>query len=203
MPYCIGLTGGIGSGKSSVARIFQELGAGVVDTDEISHTLTQAGGAAIAEIRKQFGADYITPNEALDRGKMREHVFRDPAAKKKLERILHPLIGKEARARVAQAHEPYVLLVVPLLLETGAYHDIIRRILVVDCTETQQLERTMQRSSLTEAAVRAIMATQIPRAQRLAQAHDVVHNDNTPSTLRPQIEVLHTRYRGLALADAK
>ncbi len=203
MSYCIGLTGGIGSGKSSVARIFQELGAGIVDTDEISHALTQAGGAAIAEIRKQFGTNYIAPNETLDRGKMREHVFRDPAAKKKLERILHPLIGKEARARVAQAHEPYVLLVVPLLLEMGAYHDLIRRILVVDCTEAQQIERTMQRSALTESAVRAIMATQLPRVQRLAKADDIVHNDSSPSTLRPQVEALHTTYVGLARANTK
>lgn len=200
MPFCIGLTGGIGSGKSSAARLFAELGAGVVDTDEISHELTRAGGAAIAAIRQAFGTEFITPEGALDRSRMRERVFHDAAARAQLESILHPLIGTEARRRIATPSAPYVLIVVPLLLETGAYRDLVKRVLVVDCSEAQQIARTMQRSGLAESQVRAIMAAQIPRAQRLAQADDVISNDTDAAALRAQVRQLDRRYRDLATA---
>jgi len=198
MAYCIGLTGGIGSGKSCAAGMFHELGAGIVDTDEIAHELTQPGGAAIAGIRRQFGADYIAADGSLDRARMRRLVFGDPASKKKLEAILHPLIREQSKARIAAARQPYTLVVVPLLLETGAYRELISRVLVVDCSEEQQIARTMQRGRLTADEVRAIMATQLPRRERLARADDVLHNDDDIASLRRQAEALHDKYLALA-----
>lgn len=198
MAYCIGLTGGIGSGKSCAAGMFRELGAGIVDTDEIAHELTRPGGAAIAGIREQFGADYIAADGSLDRAKMRRLVFGDPASKKKLEAILHPLIRERSMARITAARQPYTLVVVPLLLETGAYRELISRVLVVDCSEEQQIARTLQRSGLTADEVRAVMATQLPRRERLARADDVLHNDDDMAALRRQAEALHVKYLALA-----
>lgn len=198
MVYCIGLTGGIGSGKSSAAKIFHELGAGIVDTDEIAHDLTRPAGAAIDPIRGRFGTDYITADGGLDRASMRRLVFGDPASKKKLEAILHPLIRAQSKARIAAARQPYVLVVVPLLLETGAYRELISRVLVVDCSEEQQIARTMQRSGLTADEVRAIMAAQLPRSERLARADDVLHNDGDMASLQRQAEALHAQYLTLA-----
>lgn len=200
MTYCIGLTGGIGSGKSSVAEIFRELGAGVVDTDAIAHELTRPGGAALTAIRGQFGAEYIAADGGLDRSKMRRLVFSDPASKKRLEAILHPRIRAESEARIAAAREPYAIIAVPLLLETGAYNALIDRVLVVDCAEEQQVARTMQRSAITAEEVRAIMAAQLPRSERLARADDVLHNDADMAALRRQAEALHGKYLALARA---
>jgi dephospho-CoA kinase len=201
MPFCVGLTGGIGSGKSSAARLFRELGAGVVDVDDISHALTKAGGAAIPGIARLFGPDFIAPDGSLDRARMRELVFRDPDAKGRLEALLHPMIGSEARDQVDRAAQPYVLLVVPLLLEKNGYQDMIRRVAVVDCTEQTQIERTMRRSGISETAVRAIMSAQLPRGQRLARADDVLDNGGSEAELRLQVEKLHLRYLALAAAD--
>lgn len=198
MTYCIGLTGGIGSGKSSASSLFQELGAGVVDTDEIAHALTGPGGAAIPEIRRQFGADYIAADGSLDRPRMRRLIFGDPASKKKLETILHPLIRRQSQAQIAAMQQPYTLVVVPLLLETGAYRELISRVLVVDCSEEQQIARTVQRSRLTADEVRAIMAAQLPRNERLSRADDVLHNDNDIASLRRQAEILHAKYLSLS-----
>ncbi len=199
MPFCIGLTGGIGSGKSSAARLFQGLGAGVVDVDDISHALTKPGGAGIAGIMRQFGQEYIAADGSLDRSRMRELVFKDPLAKDRLEAILHPLIGQQSRELVAHATQPYVLLVVPLLLERNTYRDRVQRIAVVDCSEQTQIERTMRRSQLSESAVRAIMAAQLSRADRLAQADDVLHNDGDEADLQKQVAALHEHYLALAL----
>jgi dephospho-CoA kinase len=198
MPYCIGLTGGIGSGKSSAARVFEELGVGIVDTDEISHALTRPGGAAIPQIKSEFGADYIAEDGSLDRTKMRQLVFADPGARKRLEAILHPLIGQETRVRVAAAAQPYVILAVPLLLESNAYLDLVKRIAVVDCSEAQQIERTMRRSALSEQQVRAIMASQVTRKLRLARADDVLDNSGDSAGMRHQVEALHEKYLALA-----
>lgn len=196
--FCVGLTGGIGSGKSSAARIFAELGAGVVDTDDIAHQLTQPGGRAVPAIATEFGKDYLTVHGALDRAKMRHLVFSDPAARERLERILHPLIRAESSARIAAAENAYVIVVVPLLIETGAYKTLVQRILVVDCEETLQIKRTMERSRLSEAEVRAIMASQVPRARRLAAADDVLNNDADCAALRRGAEMLHANYLKLA-----
>lgn len=198
MPYCVGLTGGIGSGKSSAARILQDLGAAIVDTDQITHELTGPGGTAIALIRREFGADYIAVDGGLDRAKMRRLAFSDDGARRKLEAILHPLIRRESQARIAAAQQPYVVVVVPLLLETGAYRDLIKRVLVVDCDEALQITRAMVRSGLSADEVRAIMVTQLPRAKRLAAADDVLHNDNDIEALRRQAEALHAKYLALA-----
>jgi dephospho-CoA kinase len=198
MPFCVGLTGGIGSGKSSAARMFQASGAGVVDVDDISHALTRPGGGAIAEISNQFGRDFIATDGSLDRARMRELVFKDLQAKDRLETILHPLIGKQAREQVALARQPYVVLVVPLLLEKNAYRDVLQRVAVVDCSEQTQIDRTIRRSNLAESAVRAIMAAQLSRADRLARANDVLHNDGAEDDLRRQVAALHQRYLVLA-----
>ena len=198
MPYCVGLTGGIGSGKSTVAGALEALGAAVVDTDAISHEITAPGGAAMAAIRAQFGPEYVTAGGGLDRPRMRGLVFQDPAAKMKLEAILHPMIREISRARVSAARAPYVVLVVPLLLETGAYRDLAIRVLVVDCSEARQIERASVRSGLSAAEVRSIMAAQLPRAERLARADDVLDNDGGMDALQRQVGELHARYLELA-----
>jgi dephospho-CoA kinase len=202
MPFIIGLTGGIGSGKSSAAHIFGELGAGVVDTDAISHALTGPGGTAIAALRDAFGAACIQPDGSLDRAAMRETVFGDAAARNRLEGILHPLIRVEAEQQIAATLAPYVLLVVPLLLETGRYLSLVQRVLVVDCDPEIQIRRTMGRSGLTRHAVAAIMAVQLERASRLAAADDIIDNSGDEAALRAQVERLHATYRTLA-ATAK
>ena len=198
MVYCVGVTGGIGSGKSSAAALFAERGAGIVDTDDIAHEMTRPGGRAMPAIITAFGPGIAAADGSLDRSAMRQRVFAEPAQRKVLEGILHPLIRAEARDRVNSSTAPYVMLVVPLLLETGGYPDLIRRVLVIDCEESQQISRAMQRSALTEEAVRAIMAAQLPRQQRLAGADDVLLNDGDLSRLRSQIDSLHDRYLALA-----
>ena len=198
MPYVIGLTGGIGAGKSAAAGMLEELGAAIVDTDVIAHELTRAGGSAVDAIRDEFGAEYIGPDGGLHRARMRLLVFQDSGAKKRLEAILHPLIREQSRARIAAAARPYVVVVVPLLLETGAYGDLTDRVLVVDSTEEQQVERVARRSGLTEDDVRAIMAAQLPRALRLSRADDVLTNDGGMEDLRDQVRRLHSKYLEMA-----
>jgi dephospho-CoA kinase len=195
MTYSIGLTGGIGSGKSTVADLFREQGISVIDSDTISHQLTQAGGAATGLIGATFGEDYIAAGGALDRAKMRQLVFSDTAAKKRLENILHPLIRAQMQA-LAQAatSSPYVLLVVPLLFEAQYYRELVQRALVVDCPEETQILRAMQRSALSETEVRAIMAQQISRTERLRLADDVIRNDGSLNELRQQVLKLHRVY---------
>jgi dephospho-CoA kinase len=200
MPFTVGLTGGIGSGKSAAAQAFEELGARVIDTDAIAHALTAPGGAAIAPIRAAFGADYLTPDAALNRTRMRELVFSDAAKKRLLESILHPMIRARTSELVRSARSPYVILVVPLLIESRAYRTRCQRILVVDCPEELQLARVMARSGLDAAQVRAIMATQLGRAARLEVADDVIDNSRDPAHLRRQVEALHARYLQLATA---
>lgn len=202
MPYCVGVTGGIGSGKSRAAALFGELGAGVVDTDDISHEITAAGGSAMPAIAAAFGAAAVAADSSLDRTVMRRLVFENPDARKQLETILHPRIRERARSRVMESSAPYVLLVVPLLLETGGYRDLVQRVLVVDCDESMQISRAMQRSNLTADAVRAIMAAQLPRPQRLAGANDVIHNDGDIAQLREQVADLHQQYLKLAAKAA-
>jgi dephospho-CoA kinase len=198
MAYCVGLTGGIGSGKSVASGMFEALGAAVVDTDEISRALTAPGGAAIAEIREQFGPESIAADGGLDRERMRLLVFRDAASRQQLESILHPLIRSRARAAVAAARRPYVIVVVPLLFETGACVELVQRVLVVDCAEEEQVRRVMTRSGLPATEARRIMTSQLPRAERLRRADDVLHNDGGIEALRGQVERLHARYLALA-----
>lgn len=196
--FSIGLTGGIGSGKSTVADMFAAHGAAVIDTDLIAHQLTVAGGRAIDAIKLAFGADFIAASGALDRAKMREAVFADPAEKKRLEAILHPLIRTETEHAAAQAQGAYILFVVPLLVESGLWKQKVSRVLAIDCSEETQIRRVMRRNKLTESQVRAIMATQAPREARLAAADDIIINDSDTAALVPQIQRLHDLYVALA-----
>lgn len=192
----VGLTGGIGSGKSTVASHLAALGADIVDTDEISRRLTAAGGAAIERLRDAFGSRYLAADGSLDRAAMRALAFEDPAARARLEEILHPAIRAESDARLANAAGPYAVLVVPLLFETGGHAGRVARTLVVDCPEEVQVERVVRRSSLEPAQVRAIMGAQWPRWRRLQLADDVVWNGGTEESLGPQCETLHGLYAG-------
>ncbi|MEA5096969.1 MAG: dephospho-CoA kinase [Burkholderiaceae bacterium] len=197
-PFSVGLTGGIGSGKTTVANLFAERGASIIDTDAIAHQLTVAGGAAIEPIRAEFGAAVIDAAGALDRAAMRARVFADREAKIRLEAILHPLIRNECERQAAAAQGSYVMFAVPLLVESGRWAERVSRVLVVDCPEDLQVSRVMARSNMTEAQVRAIMATQATRAQRLAAADDVIVNDGPATALVPEIERLHALYSRLA-----
>jgi dephospho-CoA kinase len=194
----VGLTGGIGSGKSAAADLFGELGATVVDTDAIAHELTASHGAAIPALRKLFGAEAIGPDGALDRKRMRDHVFADPEAKRKLERLLHPMIREESQRRIAAAERekagPYVVLVVPLLIESADYRSRVDRVLVVDAPEETQIARVRARSNLSEDEVRSIMRSQVSRAERLAAADDVIDNAGARDALRKQVAALHQKY---------
>lgn len=200
MRLVVGLTGGIGCGKSAVAAEFARLGATVVDTDAIAHELTQAGGAAVAKIRELFGDDYLDPAGAMDRAKMRALAFSDPAAKKKLERLLHPMIRAEAARRIAAARGPYAIQVVPLLVESAGFRQRVSRVLVVDCPEWLQIERVRQRSGLSEEEVRRIIANQAASEARLAAADDVIDNSGSLDALHNQVQQLHLRYLALSRA---
>jgi dephospho-CoA kinase len=174
----VGLTGGIGSGKSTVCRLLRDLGAWTVDTDAIAHRLTAPGGRAIPAIAAQFGADAITAHGAMDRARMRERVFADPAQRRALEAILHPMIGEDTRAEAAAAPPGAIVVFdVPLLVESGHWRDRVDRILVVDCPVETQIARVMQRNGWTADAVQRIIDQQASRAQRLAVADDVIVND--------------------------
>lgn len=200
MRLVVGLTGGIGCGKSAVAAEFARLGATVVDTDAIAHELTQAGGAAVAKIRELFGDDYLDPAGAMDRAKMRALAFSDPAAKRKLERLLHPMIRAEAARRIAAARGPYAIQVVPLLVESAGFRQRVSRVLVVDCPEWLQIERVRQRSGLSEEEVRRIIANQAASEARLAAADDVIDNSGSLDALHNQVQQLHLRYLALSRA---
>ena len=195
--FVVGLTGGIGSGKSAAADEFARLGATVVDTDVIAHELTQKGGAAVPEVERIFGKDFVAGG-AMDRKRMRDHVFADPAAKRKLEQLLHPLIRAESSRRIAAVERekaaPYVVHVVPLLVESPDYRKRVNRVLVVDVPEETQLARVRERSRLSEDEVRAIMRTQVTRAERLAAADDVIDNGGSREELRKQVAALHQKY---------
>lgn len=193
----VGLTGGIGSGKSTVAQLFEHLGVRIVDTDRISRELTLADGQAIPLIRTAFGTSFIDAQGALDRPRMRRHIFDHPDARKQLEAILHPLIRQQVQALVQQPTAmPYTIIVVPLLVESRDY-GWLHRILVVDCSEANQLLRTMQRSQLSEAEARAILAAQASRAERRQRADDLINNDAAPELLPEQVARLHRQYLAL------
>lgn len=199
MSFIVGLTGGIGSGKTTVAELFAALGAAVVDTDLIAHEITGLRGSAMPDIEKAFGQSVVRTDGALDRAAMRRLVFSDSSAKTRLESILHPMIRRESEARCRSASDsPYVLLVVPLLVESVAYRERVARILVVDCDESIQISRVASRSGLSSEEVRAIMATQASRTERLAAADDVIANDGGRERLSVQVAVLHQRYLDLA-----
>jgi dephospho-CoA kinase len=198
MAFAVGMTGGIGSGKTTVAGLFASQGAGLVDTDVISHRLTAPAKPAIAEIARKFGPQFVAADGSLDRVRMRNLVFADPSARKDLEAILHPLIRQESTRQIHASTAPYVVVVVPLLIETGAYRGMMGRILVVDCEPEIQVRRVMERSGLSRNEVLAIIASQVSRQQRLREADDVIRSDGGLETLQAQVNPLHLRYLGLA-----
>lgn len=197
MKLSVGLTGGIGSGKSTVATRFERLGASVVDADEISRALTASGGAAMPALREAFGSGLVAPDGALDRKAMRELAFADPAARARLEAILHPLVRAESDRAREGARGPYVMMVVPLLFETGGQARVDLT-LVVDAPEGSQVERVARRSGLTPGEVGQVMAAQWPRWRRLQMADDVVFNGGSEGELDAQCERLHARYAFMA-----
>ena len=201
--FVVGLTGGIGSGKSAAAACFAAQGIAVVDTDAIAHELTAAGGAAMPALLAEFGPEVAAPDGALDRARMRRLVFAEPAARGRLEAILHPLIRELSAARCRDAVSPYVILAVPLLVESGTYRDRCHRIVVVDCPESLQISRVITRNGLSEAEIRAIMAAQASRDQRLAVADDVLNNDGDLHHLESQVADLHRKYLRLSSQIAK
>lgn len=198
----LGLTGGIGSGKSSAARMFSERGVPVIDTDVIAHQLTAAGGAALPAIRAAFGAEVLQADGALERSAMRRRVFSDEAERRKLEAILHPLIRQSVEQQLARLSSPYVLVVIPLLVESGDYRVLLDRILVVDSAEARQVERVRERSGLSPDDTRAIIAAQASREQRLAAADEVLDNNGSLADLSDQVDRLHQKYLAISGGQA-
>jgi dephospho-CoA kinase len=193
-PFAIGLTGGIGSGKSTVAEMFAARGASIVDTDLIAHSMTAPDGPAMPAILAAFGPDFVDASGAMDRARMRQLVFSDADAKARLEAILHPRIRDAALDAGAAATGSYVIYAVPLLLESGAWRARVTRLLAVDCDVAVQIARVMARNQLPEAQVRAIMAAQVSRAARLAAADDVIVNNAGIAELEAQVARLHAQY---------
>ena len=192
----IGLTGGIGSGKTAVSDQLAKLGAGIVDTDLIAHLITAPKGVAIPLIEKQFGAEFISADGSLNRSKMRSLVFENPKARKILEAITHPLIREETTRQAVQLVKegvPYLLFVVPLLIESSAWLGLIDRLVVVDCPEEMQIERVMHRSNLTRNEVERILAAQASRQERLSHADMVIENQDSLVDLATEVQSLHQK----------
>lgn len=197
-PLLVGLTGGIGSGKSTVAQFLVDCGAVLIDADALSRALTAPGGAAMPAIAAQFGADFVGTDGGLLRERMRALVFEQPQRKRELEAIVHPLVGQQIQARTAQAVQAgarCIVYDVPLLVESAHWRMRVRRVLVVDCEPLTQVQRVVARSGLTAEAVQAIMATQASRAQRLAAADDVIFNQGLSlGELRARVALLAARF---------
>ncbi len=191
----IGLTGGIGSGKSMVASFWVEAGATVIDSDAIARQLTLAGGAAMPSILAEFGPTMLDDDGSLDRQRMRELVFAEPAAKQRLESILHPLIGQQTQAATLAACTDLIVFDIPLLVESGRWLARVERVLVIDCEEETQITRVMQRSGWTRPAVEAVLALQARRSERRACADAVIYNEGiSPAELRQQVLTLAQRW---------
>lgn len=194
----IGVTGGLGAGKTTVAQLFARRGVAIVDADEISHALTAQNGAAIPAIREAFGEAVFKPGGGLDRKALRARILADDSARRQLEAILHPLIRRGIERGLAQAQAPYALAVVPLLVETGAYDSMLDRVLVVDCGEETQVLRALARGGWSEAEIRAMLARQASREARLSRADDVIDAGGELGALSGQVAALHEKYLKLA-----
>ncbi|MGL4468748.1 MAG: dephospho-CoA kinase [Aeromonas hydrophila] len=201
--YVVAITGGIGSGKTTVANQFAELGIEVVDADVIAREVVEPGTPALATIAAHFGSEVITPDGQLDRRRLRERVFTDPQAKGWLNALLHPLIRTEMQRQCAAARSPYCLLVVPLLVE-NRLTALANRVLVIDVDEATQIERTCRRDGVSREQAQAILAAQASRAERLAAADDVLDNQNgTPEAIKSRILALHETYLAFASQQAR
>lgn len=193
MPLKIGLTGGIASGKSTIADLFSDLGIEVIDADRISRELVEPGSPLLEQIRTRLGEAFIDEQGRLDRSRLREHVFNHPGARKTLEQILHPAIRAEMEKRARRSFSPYVILVIPLLVETGQ-QELVDRVLVVDTPEKLQLDRVRERDGISTDQARKILASQANREERLAVADDVILNTGSREKLREAVERLHHQY---------
>jgi len=197
--FAVGLTGGIGSGKSTVADLFAAHGVPLVDTDLIAHRITAPHGIAMPQIAAEFGDSFVAADGSLDRARMRTLVFSDDGARKRLEGITHPLIRAETEREQREAQGPYVIIVVPLLVESGSWKTRVNRVLTVDCSVETQISRVMSRNGFSREQVLAIIARQASREARLAAADDVVDNDNAPlDALKAQVDAQHRVYLSLA-----
>ncbi|ALP61922.1 dephospho-CoA kinase [Paraburkholderia caribensis] len=197
--FAVGLTGGIGSGKSTVADLFAKRGVTLVDTDVIAHRITAPQGLAMPSIATEFGPSFVAEDGSLDRARMRALVFSDETARKRLEAITHPLIRAETERQRQQAPGPYVIVVVPLLVESGSWKTRVNRVLAVDCSVETQIARVMRRNAFTREQVLAIIARQATREARLAAADDVIVNDNRSlEELDVDVDRLHRTYVSLA-----
>ena len=197
----IGLTGGIASGKSTVARRFAELGVPVIDADEIARAVVDPGQPGLAEVLRRFGAGVLAPNGGLDRRALRELIFSDSSKRRDLERILHPLIRAEMERQAQAARGPYLVMAIPLLVESGL-RDRVDRVLVVDAGEAAQVARLMARDGGSEEQARSILAAQASRTARLQAADDVLDNRGSEADLRLAVDALHQRFLGLATVAA-
>ncbi|MES9873739.1 MAG: dephospho-CoA kinase [Candidatus Sedimenticola sp. 6PFRAG7] len=193
----VGLTGGIGSGKSAVTRLFEERGVPVIDADQVSRAVVKPGQPALQQLAQRFGDQIIDSRGQLLRKALREIVFTDEQARKDLEAILHPLIRQRIDQQLGELSDPYAVLAIPLLIETGASYQV-DRILVVDCSVSEQVRRVSNRDGVSEAQVEAILATQASREQRLKAADDVIENSGTIEELKPRVAALHQKYLELA-----
>lgn len=194
----VGLTGGIAAGKSTATAFFQERGVPVIDADEVARDVVAAGTPGLAAVAAAFGAQILQANGTLDRRRLREVVFADPAERRRLEAILHPLIQTEIRTRLQQVRGPYCILAVPLLIESAALRALVHRVLVIDVPEEVQLARLMQRDGMSAEQCHAMLAAQASRARRLEAADDVVDNATDVTALQRQLDSVHARYLELA-----
>ena len=195
--FSVGLTGGVGSGKSTIATMLSAHGAAIIDADAIAHQLTNTGGAAIDALRESFGTEAIAADGSLDRARMRAHVFSDLAARTRLESLLHPMIRTAMRERGAELIAggcPYAVFVVPLLVEKGSWRDNVDRVLLIDCSEATQIARVCARTDIDEKLARSIIASQATRPQRLAVADDVLINEAPLEEIQRRVEHLHRTY---------
>ncbi|WP_443191471.1 dephospho-CoA kinase [Pseudomonas indica] len=192
-PWILGLTGGIGSGKTAVAQHFIDLGVHLVDADHAARWVVEPGRPALDRIAEHFGQEVLLPDGQLDRAALRGRIFQNPEERRWLEGLLHPLIGQEILAHLGRAESPYAILVSPLLVESGQ-HRLAQRVLVVDAPEHLQLARTIQRDQVTEEQVHAILQVQAKREERLRHADDVIVNDRDLSWLKAEVERLHHFY---------
>lgn len=193
----VGLTGGIGCGKSTVAKIFADLNVPVLDADDIAHRLVEKGQPALAQIQQAFGPDILNPDGSLDRKNLRDRVFSDLKQKQKLESILHPLIYKALQAELEQLTTAYCIISIPLLFETGMTH-FVDRVLVIDCPVETQIERVKVRDNLTIERIQSIIDSQVSRAFRKAQADDLIDNSDTDYRLAEQVKKLHNLYLSIS-----